>query len=192
LEGIERSRAAAVSTDGSADRDGFFGQWGRIVGRRQSGQVALIGRARDFHPAKEVGDASTQRIPGLARVGAGFRRAIDPQVFGMVDGRLWPQNVEAVVKLDRVMVDPVLETNSFGTAPQIRHDFSPKFALELLAQKTHDLLTAQIEHAVPDQMREEPIEGGLVSEEDITGKLRLGSRPVVAEAAAQRPGNFLV
>src|SRR2546426_616070 len=124
LEGIERSRAAAVSTDGSADRDGFFGQWGRIVGRRQSGQVALIGRARDFRPAKEVGDASTQRIPGFPRVRAGFRRAIDPQVFGMVDGRLWPQNVEAVVKLDRVMVDPVLETNSFGTAPQIRNDFS--------------------------------------------------------------------
>src|SRR5439155_19897562 len=103
----------------------------------------------------KVGHAAAQRIPSHRSVGAGFRSAIDLEVFGLVDGRLWPQHIQAVVKLDRVLIDPVLEAHPFWTSSQVGHHFAAKLSIQLLAQKTHDLLAAQIEHPVEDQAREE-------------------------------------
>ena len=93
----------------------------------------------------------------------------------MVNGRLRSQHVKTVVKLDRVLVDPVLEAHPFGAAPQIGRHFAAKPTLQLLAQKTHDLLAAQIEHSVQDQARKQSLQGTLVTEKHITGKLGLGA-----------------
>ena len=85
----------------------------------------------------------------------------------------------------------MLETHPFGTASQIRHHLAAKPPIELLAQKTHYLLTAQVEDPVQNEAREQPIQAGLVVKNHVAGKLGLGRRPVVGKPV-QRLTDLLV
>ena len=122
----------------------------------------------------------------MGTVGAVFRRALDFPVFGVRHRGLRPQHVQIVVKLDRVVVDPVLEAHPFGTASQIRHHLAAKPPIELLAQKTHYLLTAQVEDPVQNEAREQPIQAGLVVKNHVAGKLGLGSMPFSSRKARSK------
>jgi hypothetical protein len=99
-----------------------------------------------------------------------------------VNGRLRAQHLEAVVKLDRVLIDPVLEAHPFWTSAQVAHHLAVKAAIQPFAQKTHDLLAAQIEHPLEDQAREQPVQDLLIVKEHVTGKLGLRSRPIIRES----------
>src|ERR1035441_9569784 len=56
---------------------------------------------------------AAQRIPSHGGVGAAFRSPIDHEVLGVMNRRLRSQHVKTVVKLDRVLIDPVLEAPPF-------------------------------------------------------------------------------
>src|SRR6478735_9152019 len=70
-------------------------------------------RARNLGAPVKVSHPAAQRIPSHRSVGAGFRGAKDLEVLGVMDGRLRSQHIEAVVKFDRIAIDPVLEAHSF-------------------------------------------------------------------------------
>src|SRR6476661_4196088 len=118
-------------------------------------------------------------MPRFGCIGTSLRRAIDPQVVWVVDGSLWAQYVEAIVKLEGVLVDPVFEPQPFGSTAQVAHHLASKFSIQAFAQKTHDLLTTQVEHGVQHESWNQPFQGGLMIEKNVAGKLGLRGSPVV-------------
>src|SRR5438445_13399316 len=150
LEGVQCSVATAIPAQGLADFGGLLGQRRGDTGGGQCAQVALIGGSRNLGPPVKVGYASSQRIPGHGGVGASLRGTVDFEVLRIVNRGFGAQDVEAVVELYRVVIDPVLQAHPFSTAAPIADHLSAKAAIKLLTQKAHDLLRAQIEHAVQD------------------------------------------
>ena len=76
----------------------------------------------------------------------------------------------------------MLEGHPFWTSAQVAHHLAVKAAIQPFAQKTHDLLAAQIEHPLEDQAREQPLQDPLIVKEHLPGKLGLRSRPIIRES----------
>ncbi len=99
-----------------------------------------------------------------------------------MDGRLGSQHIEAVVKFDRVLIDPVLEAHPFTASSPVSHHLAAELPVELLAQKTHDLLAAQIEHPMQHQAWNQPVQNSLIMEQYVAGEFSLGGGPIVGES----------
>src|SRR5215470_7946941 len=59
---------------------------------------------------------------------------------------------------------------------------SAKPSVELLAQKTHHLLAAQVEYPMQHQAWNQPVQNPLIMEQHVAGEFSLGGCPVVAES----------
>src|ERR1043165_8474460 len=144
LERVQGSVATAIPAQGLTDFGGLFGQGRGDTGGSQCAQITLIGGSRNLSPPVEIGHASSQRIPSHGGFGASLGSTVDLKVLRIVNRGFGAKDVEAVVELYRVIVDPVLQAHPFSTAAPIADHLSAKGAIKLLTQKAHHLLTSQI------------------------------------------------
>src|SRR6266511_1743669 len=191
VKGIECSVPTLVAPHRSANFNRLLGQGGSDACCCQSCQVALVGRSGNLGAPVKISHPAAQRIPSHRSVGTGFRGAKNLKVLGVMNRGLRSQHIEAVVKFDRIQIDPVLEAHPFAASSPVAHHLAAKLPVQLLAQKTHDLLTAQIEHPMQHQAWHQPLQNALVVEQHVAGEFGLGSGPVVGESV-QRASDFVV
>ena len=190
-KGVECSVPTLVPPHRSANFDRLFGQGSGDARCCQSRQISVVGRSRNLGAPVKVSHPAAQRIPSHRGVGAGFRGAKDLEVLGVMDGRLRSQHIEAVVKFDRIAIDPVLEAHPFGASAPVGHHLAAKLPVQLLAEKTHNLLAAQIEHPMQHQAWDQPVQNPLIMEQHVAGEFSLGGGPVVGESV-QGASDFVV
>src|SRR6185295_3379320 len=94
---------------------------------RKRGQIAGVSGAAQFRTAADIGDAFAQRQPFHYRLTLTQTLTSDAETSGVVNGCLNPQHAALlVVHFDRVLFNPVFQSNTFHSSVQITIDFTSK------------------------------------------------------------------
>ncbi len=115
---------------------------GRSLHHRQRLQVALIRRPADFDTPGGVGQALAHGNPAHAGLALPGRFPKHLEHAGIIDRRLDPQYAPLfVVHLDRIVADPVLDPNPFGSVEKARGHFSVEPRGDAAAKEPQDIPT---------------------------------------------------
>jgi hypothetical protein len=99
----------------------------------------------------------------------------------MDDGRLDTQNTSCLsVNFDRVTIGRMADTHPFGPPFECAIDFSAKLHWRLFAQKAQHLGAAKAANTVMQKLGIKLCEAGSILETQVSSKLALGRRPVLA------------
>ena len=152
----------------------------RIVGHGEGAEVVMVGRASDLREAMQAGDALGHRKPADDPFAFSSAVTADEETVGMVDDGFDAQDhAELVVHLDPVSADTVLDPHALGTGFEVLEDFCLEVTGELFAEEAQDVLGAEAQKRVFDQLAVQRAERFTALEEDVGGEFGLINRPVV-------------
>jgi hypothetical protein len=110
----EGANAPAVVEGGARDLIEEAVEGGAVVDGGEGVEVPLVGPLGEVGAAVKVGDAFAEWAPRPAAGGIVLEGAEDAEVGDVGQGGFDAQDAGAVVHLDRVAVDPVLDADAFG------------------------------------------------------------------------------
>ena len=178
--GAKGSDTLVFPPRGTTDRLNDFSNELIHLDGSESLQVAFIGGLRDLRPAVQICDSFAHTLPrGRALRGLLFR-AIDLEVFRVIERRLDAQYSSFfVVDLDRIGIEVMFESDAFGTLPIMADHLSLKIAMGFSTQETQDISAAKDRDAAANQSGVNVGQGLGRFEQDIGRPFALMGRPII-------------
>src|SRR5215469_6103621 len=117
----------------------------------QSFQITVINGFTDLSSTVQVPDTLAQHLPALPPLRVPFTGSVNPELVRTVERRFHPQDTTLlVIKLDRIAIGLMLETQSLRTAFQAAQDFPLMIAMDspidlsLVAQKAQHVCATEM------------------------------------------------
>ena len=145
----------------------------RIVGHGQGAEVVVVGRASDLREAMQAGDALGHRKPADDPFAFSSAVTADEETVGIVDDGFDAQDhAELVVHLDPVSADAVLDPHALDPGFEVFEDVCLEVTGELFAEEAQDVLGAEAQKRVFDQLAVQRVERFTALEEDVCWRIR--------------------
>src|SRR5918992_6182785 len=144
-------------------------------------QIALISSARDRHAPADIGNAFTQGQP-FHDYQACFicLPTAHLKALRVIDGGFGSQHAAGfVIHFDRVLLDPVPDSQTFDPSLQASAYFAIMAAIGPSAQKSEHILTVKLLDGMVDQGGINISECLWVSEQNVSGVFSLADGPVI-------------
>src|SRR3990172_6753617 len=187
---IERSMPLLLAPYWPTHLGRFLRQRAVYLHRRQRRQMPIGRFAAHFDAPTKIGHAAPQHAPLLLTLWLILRSAPYPKVLRLVDRHLVAQHTALVIKLQRILVEPVLDPHSLTSPPPIRHHRVIDADSPRPPHVTHHLLGSHMHHCVMNQWGVDPLQRPAIAKHHIAGIFALGCRPVILPL--YRSANFLV
>src|SRR3990172_6130841 len=187
---VERSMPPLLAPYCPTHLGRFLRQGAVYLHCRQRRQMTIGRFAAHFGAPSKIGHAAPQHAPLLLTLWLILRSAPYPKVLRLVDRHLVAQHTPFVIKLQRILVEPVLDTHSFTSPPPIRHHRVVDAHSPRPPHVAHYLLGSHMHHCVMNQGRIYPLQRPSIAQHHIASIFALACRPVIPQL--DRSANFLV
>src|SRR6266540_166793 len=143
-------------------------------------QITLIRGATYFRAPAGIGDTFAHGYPPRKSFALPGGAATYPQVFRIIDGGFDSQHpAHLVVHFDRVLLDPVFNSDSFETLSQIDGHLTIKATVGAPPQEAQNIFATHSLDGMVDQGRIDLGQARSIPKHDIGGKFALPDGPVV-------------
>jgi len=184
--GIEASVRAIMVPNGFHEKVQLPVRDGWVIDHGEGIEVAAIGGPGDLGVAVEICHTFSHGEPSHHALSFPYAPATDHEFIRMVDDCLHSQHTtDLVVHLDPILLHPVFDTSARPALCEAADDLAGETAVQFSSEEGHDILGAEAEGGVLQQIFIQRFQHLPAGEHDVGGVLGLVSNPVVLHATQQ-------